>query len=277
VEKVAVSESPTGWYQDDDDPSLARWWDGEQWTEHTMVLPGSAPAFLDEPEDGDVEDLPYFPAAGRTRFPLPGEEPAQDGPPTMALPPLLLGLHDLDADAEDNPFLPGAPMPAGLYRDDRLDAELASDARREDGNAVARRFRAWPLWGRIVVPGLAVAVLVALGVGAIRSMGDDGDTKTTDTTVSSSTTQVTFIPLGGPTATVDGSTTTVPLPLPTLSPGTTILVPVPTTRAPTATTTTPTTAATTTTAAPTTSSTDPTTTTSTTIAVPNCVPGDVCD
>jgi hypothetical protein len=42
-----MTDGTPGWYLDRDDPSLARWHDGEDWTEHTLVIadqePGSEP------------------------------------------------------------------------------------------------------------------------------------------------------------------------------------------------------------------------------------------
>ena len=44
---------PPGWYPDPSDPGLARYWDGEQWTEFTgprKAAPPAEPPPLDESE-----------------------------------------------------------------------------------------------------------------------------------------------------------------------------------------------------------------------------------
>ena len=68
-----MSQSAPGWYQDHDDPRLARWWDGERWTEHTLVL---------DEQDWSTEPEP---PAGSTRFPVDtGSVTAVEGPPEGA-------------------------------------------------------------------------------------------------------------------------------------------------------------------------------------------------
>jgi hypothetical protein len=70
---AAVGVTPAGWYEDQDDPALARWWDGDQWTEHTLVIANQAPnvqpapppgyaragsdAFLDDEDDSEWSRL----------------------------------------------------------------------------------------------------------------------------------------------------------------------------------------------------------------------------
>jgi hypothetical protein len=40
---MAVGTIPAGWYQDNQDVALLRWWDGFQWTAHTQPRPATAP------------------------------------------------------------------------------------------------------------------------------------------------------------------------------------------------------------------------------------------
>jgi hypothetical protein len=52
---VTVVAAAPGWYPDNQDPALVRWWDGTQWTEHTQPArpatpTGPAPGFV--PGDG---------------------------------------------------------------------------------------------------------------------------------------------------------------------------------------------------------------------------------
>lgn len=45
--------TPQGWYDDAQDPSLVRWWDGQQWTSHTR--PKQPPAARTDPPSGPQE------------------------------------------------------------------------------------------------------------------------------------------------------------------------------------------------------------------------------
>jgi hypothetical protein len=70
-----------GWYNDEQDPRLARWHDGAGWTEHTMVKadwpgPGNPP-----PPGGTAAPAPLGPALGR-----PGPEPTET--PWLEQPPV---------------------------------------------------------------------------------------------------------------------------------------------------------------------------------------------
>src|SRR5690606_36462579 len=49
---ATVGETPPGWYEDQDDPTLARWWDGERWTEHTLVIAEQVPNVQPPPPPG---------------------------------------------------------------------------------------------------------------------------------------------------------------------------------------------------------------------------------
>jgi uncharacterized coiled-coil DUF342 family protein len=48
---VAVEAFPAGWYQDYQDATLLRWWDGTQWTAHTQPRPGPGPSPADTQAD----------------------------------------------------------------------------------------------------------------------------------------------------------------------------------------------------------------------------------
>ena len=295
-----MSESPTGWYEDDDVPGLARWWDGTRWTEHTMAIPVAPEAGAADlglglglgdlgATDADEDDLSYFPEAadegdaaeplparsGSSRFPRPGEEPtagrgASVDPDPTAVGALAVGSFG-ELDDTDNPFFAPTELPAeqGMYRPDWIGRETSPRHRRDGaaggaGGGFAERYRAWPGWARIVLPVLAIALMVGLAVAAASSIGGSksgSDGNTTDATFSapsSSTTAVTFVPLGPPVTL--GDTTTTALPTTTTGPVTTTtrraVTPAPTTTTTTAPTTTTTTAPTTTTIVPTTDTTE---------------------
>jgi hypothetical protein len=252
---VAVSETPTGWYQDDEDPSLARWWDGERWTEHTMAVPPSA-----EPVDGPSifassaeAPAPAPPIISSTRFPLPGGVVPSDFEPVTEAQPIA----PFEPMEDDHPFFSPEQTPdAGQYRGDWLGAAVPAHRRPDDGdrpNDFASRVRAWPVWARIGMPVLAIALIAGLAVAAASSMGSSGNSNanTGGSSSSSSTTAVTFLPLGTavPTPTLDSSTTTStsldvstsatapPRTTTTTRPATTTTAPTTTTTAPTTTTT----------------------------------------
>ena len=63
--------STPGWYNDEDDPLLARWHDGAAWTEHTLVKAdwvglGTPPSPVAEPPL-----RPYRPVEPRRSLPAP--------------------------------------------------------------------------------------------------------------------------------------------------------------------------------------------------------------
>lgn len=43
TEWAGTPSAAPGWYPDAADPSVVRWWDGAQWTEHTQAHPGNQP------------------------------------------------------------------------------------------------------------------------------------------------------------------------------------------------------------------------------------------
>jgi hypothetical protein len=44
-----MTDGTAGWFRDPNDPSLARWHDGERWTEHTLVIADQAPGVEPSP------------------------------------------------------------------------------------------------------------------------------------------------------------------------------------------------------------------------------------
>ena len=142
-----MNQSPMGWYEDDDAPGLARWWDGDRWTEHTMVIPADqagmaadaptavTPALGDDLDDEDVlhhfsrpaDGEPLPPRTGPTRFPRV-DEPIPATAAARAAAPLDLtdvGTFEFGAlgelDTADNAFFAPEPeLDPGVYRPDWL-------------------------------------------------------------------------------------------------------------------------------------------------------------
>jgi hypothetical protein len=187
-----VSQSAPGWYQDHDDPRLARWWDGERWTEHTLVLDeqdwstepdppagatrfpvdtGSVTAVEATPEAGWEDDI-YAPI----RDPWGDEEPAAagvDAPTTAWQQPDEPAAWDESTAAAA--AIAAAPVATG-WDEDRW---VTPGGRRPGG------YQDWPGWAKIAVPvgALALLLIVLVASGAIG--GDDDPVSTS----SSSTTQ----------------------------------------------------------------------------------------
>lgn len=179
--------TPPGWYEDQDDPTLARWWDGDRWTEHTLVIaeqvpnvqppppPGYAPAgsqaFLEDDDDWNhLEDEGWADATlagGSIYDPIADPRPSLEPDPDPAPPTSVFSLDD-----EDPPVFAGTwdvqepyqPPPRGL----------------------ADQYRGLPPWMRVAIPS-AVALLLLVAVVAIAGAlggdddggGDDEDTTTT--------------------------------------------------------------------------------------------------
>jgi hypothetical protein len=231
-----VTESPTGWYQDDDDPTLARWWDGERWTEHTIALgddmAGAADPLgwpedeeqIDAPDDyqnlaaeelfPDLEETLLAPAPpSRTRFPRPIEGlPVPGGADEDAVDEsLALGRFEEESPVLDptTAFL-GLGALGALSEDDDLpfgpDATVAGPAHRRRDDGFAERAGRWPLSSGLAAALVAVLVIAAAAVGSYVIFHNSGSDKKDASTTSTSTTQVTFIPLS-PGSTDTTSTT----------------------------------------------------------------------
>ncbi len=294
-----MTESPTGWYQDDDDPSLARWWDGERWTEHTISLGddmidsdplgwGLEEEPIDDPEDfqnlskedlfPDLEETLLVPQPpSKTRFPRPIEGlpvPAATSAPRATHPDdegdqgvraedptaAFAGLAGLAALRDDE------ELPFGGSDSPWVEGPPAHRRTAAAGGGLADRMADWPLSSRVGAAILVILVVVGLAVGgfALLHNTSNGSNNASSTSTSSSTTQVTFAPLGSGTTppTFDSTTTTTSesSSTTTSSPGRTTPTTAPRTTTTTRRTTT-TTAVTTTTAAPTTTTTPTTTST----------------
>jgi hypothetical protein len=223
-----VTESPTGWYQDDEDPTLARWWDGERWTEHTIALGDdmagegdqlawSAAEFeIDAPDDyqnlaaedlfPDLDETLLSPVPpSRTRFPRPIEGlPVPPGTAADAAEEEgAVPAPELDGDGgELDPtaaFL-GLGGLGALGDDEALpfgpDATVVAPAHRRREEGFADRAGRWPLSSGVAAAVVAVLVVAAAAVGSYLIFHDSSNgTKDASTTSSSSTTQVTFVPL----------------------------------------------------------------------------------
>ena len=72
--------SDVGWFRDPIDPSLARWHDGTQWTDHTLVIADQEPG-AGAPPPPDLTAPPPPPAAEAAEEPEPEPEPEQEPEP----------------------------------------------------------------------------------------------------------------------------------------------------------------------------------------------------
>lgn len=61
---VAMTTTPAGWYQDPQDPSLQRYWDGSTWTQHTA--PAATVVASPELATGPNSALHYIVPVGRS-------------------------------------------------------------------------------------------------------------------------------------------------------------------------------------------------------------------
>ena len=196
-----MRQSAPGWYQDHDDPQLARWWDGDRWTEHTLVL-----------DEQDWSTEPDPPARADTRFPAPGfDDTAMEVDSATGFEEdIYAPIQDpwADADIDDAPSetdhddlwasgaaLAGAgaataaiPTPAW---DDSAQAGEAWDDTAHPAEWTTRDPRRrtvadLPRWARIAIPlGVLLLVLLVMALaGALGSSDDD-----TTTTSSSSTSE----------------------------------------------------------------------------------------
>ncbi len=161
-----------GWYEDDEDERLARWWDGAAWTRHTVVI-----------ADQVTGEEPPPPTGAWTRFPVPTPPPdegawaEEDEWADDDLP--YLDPHE---DEAIRPIEPPAAWPPvreqddwdtygtfGLPRFQRPRDEQTADRTRRAGapGSLADRVRDLPTWARVAAPVLAVLI----AVGAVASAG----------------------------------------------------------------------------------------------------------
>jgi hypothetical protein len=79
-----MTDGTAGWFRDPNDPALARWHDGERWTEHTLVIADQPPGSEPPPP---VEAAPTMasPAWESTGYEAPASSgPGRGGIPTWA-------------------------------------------------------------------------------------------------------------------------------------------------------------------------------------------------
>jgi hypothetical protein len=187
-----VSQSAPGWYQDHDDPQLARWWDGERWTEHTLVLDeqdwstepeppatrfpvedAGATAVEPVPADGGLGDDVYAPI----RDPWGEEAPAAADPATTAW-----------QQAEHDPWATGAATGVAAAAASGWDDDGGYRWPGEDPGpraGLADRVRDWPTWAKVAVP-LAILAVLLLAIALAGALGgDDSPTSTSSSTTSS--------------------------------------------------------------------------------------------
>jgi hypothetical protein len=55
-----MTDGTPGWFRDPSDPTIARWHDGEKWTDHTLVIADQTPG--EEPPPPDLTDTGFAPA-----------------------------------------------------------------------------------------------------------------------------------------------------------------------------------------------------------------------
>jgi hypothetical protein len=63
--------SEPGWYNDEEDPSRARWFDGLAWTEHTIVKADWAGLGKPPSPEGERPLRAYRPLPAQKTFPMP--------------------------------------------------------------------------------------------------------------------------------------------------------------------------------------------------------------
>jgi hypothetical protein len=179
-----VSQSAPGWYQDHDDPRLARWWDGDRWTEHTLVL-----------DEQDWSTEPDPPQTG-TRFPTPstGEVPVVEPVPEGVLEDDIYApirdpwgddevVEPVAATAWSEPSdVWGAGGTTAIASNPAWDDGGVDTSWADAGRSRPRGVQDWPTWAKAAVPlGVLAAVLLILGVAGALG-GDDNGTTTTSTT-----------------------------------------------------------------------------------------------
>jgi hypothetical protein len=70
-----------GWYKDRGDPALARWFDGEAWTEHTLVIAEQTPGVRPDPPAGWRTGPSGFERVPEPAPPTPPPHPAPEPEP----------------------------------------------------------------------------------------------------------------------------------------------------------------------------------------------------
>jgi hypothetical protein len=181
-----VSQSAPGWYQDHDDPRLARWWDGERWTEHTLVL---------DEQDWSTEPAP--PQTG-TRFPTPstGEVPVVETVPEAGFEEDIYapirdpwGEDEVPDEVATTAWSSpdevwGAGGTAAIATNPAWDNSGTDTSWTEDGRRGPGGVAGWPSWAKVAVPlgVLALVLLLASVTGAFGGNDDNGTTTTSSTT-----------------------------------------------------------------------------------------------
>ncbi len=126
-----MTDGTAGWFRDPNDPALARWHDGERWTEHTLTIadqaPGSEPP---PPVTATVPATPTFESAGAYGVASEGGSLATKtrGLPTWAkvVAPLvviaLIGVAFLLTSGDDEPSTTETAGTENATLDDAVDA-----------------------------------------------------------------------------------------------------------------------------------------------------------
>jgi hypothetical protein len=110
-----MTDGSPGWFRDPSDPALARWHDGQRWTEHTLVIADQTPGVEPEPPDmgEDTVATPIIASEPEFHIPRParglgraggGSWPtwAKIGAP-IAILVLALGAYMATSGGDDDP------------------------------------------------------------------------------------------------------------------------------------------------------------------------------
>lgn len=173
-----MSQSAPGWYQDHDDPRLARWWDGERWTEHTLVL-----------DEQDWSTEPDPPAA------LAGEAAVEAAIPLGYEEDIYAPIRDPWGDEAASPATTTAAWGATAAATPTTVAEPSWAANGGTGwsdepyDHTAGRggfVDGLPMWAKVGLP-IGVLLVVVLAFAAFGLGGGDGDGDQVGTDASSTT------------------------------------------------------------------------------------------
>lgn len=161
---------PSGWYPDPEDPSLQRYWNGFQWTEHTA--PGVARAESDGDDGGawstgGTDDVTTD-ETGAERWP----ESSATGPPPPG--PVAHRAGDIDTwswQAWVVTLLCGGTFISmiGIYNAGKAEGAIAAGDL-ANGHVFARRARGWTLGG--LAFGVLWIAVVAIGFTALVSFAE---------------------------------------------------------------------------------------------------------